>query len=98
VEIYNDIDLISEILFTQGILDDNGVVKLQEVSQYIQDRLAQERARQVRDSVPHAHQVTAVEVIAEMKLSGPQGLLTEPAIVEALARHLGMPFMRLEAL
>ena len=98
MEIYNDISLISEILFAHGILDDVGVVKLQQADQYIQDRLAQERARQVRESIPHAHQITALDIIAEMKLSGPQGLVTEPVLVGAVAKHLGKAFIRLESL
>jgi general secretion pathway protein E len=98
VDIYNDIMQIGEILYTEEILDENGMVRLQEAEQYIKDRLTQDRAKQVREGVPHAHQTTAVEVIAEMKLSGPKGLVGESQIVEALAKHLGYPFMRLESL
>jgi len=98
VQTYDDISLISEILFSYGILDDAGVVKLQQADQYIQDRLAQERAKQVRESIPHAHQTTALDIIAEMKLVGPQGQITEPVLVAAMAKHLGKAFIRLEAL
>ena len=98
MEVYNDILQISEILYSEGILDDNGIVRLQEAELYIKDRLAQERAKQVRESVPHAHQATVVEVIAQMNFSGPKGSVSEPLIVEALAKHQGYPFMRLESL
>ena len=95
---YDDIHLISEILFSNGYLDDNGLLRLQEAELYIKDRLAQERAKQVRESIPHAHQTTALEIIVEMKLSGPKGTIEEPVLVEAMANHMGYPFMRLESL
>ncbi len=98
MEIYSDILQIGEILYTEGLLDEHGMVRLQEAELYIKDRLSQERAKQVREAVPHAHQITALEIIAEMKFSGPKGLVDEPRIVETLAKHLGYPFMRLEAL
>ncbi len=95
---YDDINQIAEILFEDGYLDDNGLVRLQEAELYVRDRLSQERAKQVKESIPHAHQVTALDIIAQMKLSGPKGALEEPTIVEALATHMGYPFMRLESL
>jgi len=98
VQLYNDINQIGEILYSKGFLDDNALLRLQEAEIYIKDRLSQDVAKQVRASVPHAHQTTAVEIIAEMKLSGPRGLVEEATIVEVLADHLGHPFMRLEAL
>jgi general secretion pathway protein E len=98
VEIYNDIVQISEILFHAEALDDNGVVKLQDAELYIKDRLSQERARQVKKSTPHAHQTTAVDIISDMKLTGPRGPVNEATIVECLAKHLGYEFMRLEPL
>lgn len=98
MDIYNDINQIGEILYSSGLLDDTGLVRLQEAELYIKDRLAQDRARQVNECIPLAHQVTAVDVIAELTFSGPRGLVNEPAIVGALAKHLGYPFMRLDAL
>lgn len=98
MEIYDDAIQIGEILYSSGLLDDNGLVKLQGAENYIKDRLAQERAKQIKGSVPHAHQTTAAEIIAGMKLSGPHGLVDEAAITEALAKHLGHSFMRLDAL
>lgn len=98
VHLYDDIHLIAEILYSNGYLDDSGLLRLQEAELYIKDRLAQERAKQVRESVPHAHQTTALEIIVEMKLSGPRGTLEEPVLVEAMANHMGYPFMRLESL
>ncbi len=98
MDIYNDITQISEILYSAGIIDQTGVVRLQEAEFYVKDRLSQERAKQMKDSVPHAHQTTALEIIADMKLSGPVGLVDEPAIVRAIAKHWGLPFTRLEAL
>jgi general secretion pathway protein E len=98
VDIYNDVNQIGEILFTKGALDAEGLVKLQEAELYVRDRLSQERAQQIRDSVPHAHHTTAADVIAEMKLSGPKGVVDEGVIVRCLAQHLGYPFMRLEPL
>ncbi len=98
MDIYNDVNQIGEILFTKGALDGEGLIKLQEAELYIRDRLSQERAKQVRDSVPHAHHTTAADVIAEMKLSGPNGVVDEASVVQCLAEHLGYPFMRLEPL
>ncbi len=98
MEIYNDISQIGEILYAQGLLDDVGLVRLQEAELYITDRLSQDRARQVKDSVPHAHQTTAVDVIAEMRFSGPRGVLDESAIIKVLAEHMGLRFMRLDPL
>lgn len=98
MDIYNDVNQIGEILFTKGALDAEGLIKLQEAELYIRDRLSQERAKQVRDSVPHAHHTTAADVIAEMKLSGPNGVVDEASVVQCLAEHLGYPFMRLEPL
>lgn len=95
---YDDINQIAEILFEDGYIDDNGLVRLQEAELYVRDRLSQERAKQVKESIPHAHQVTALDIIAQMKLSGPKGALEEPTIVEALATNMGYPFMRLESL
>jgi general secretion pathway protein E len=98
LKIYNDTSEIGEILYSSGYLDDNGLLRLQEAELYIKDRLSQDHARQTRASIPHAHHTTAVEVIAELKLSGPKGLVDEPVIVEAIADHLGYPFIRLDAL
>jgi general secretion pathway protein E len=98
VDIYNDVIQIGEVLYQQEVLDDTGMLKLQEAVLYVKDRLAQDHAKQMRQSVPHAHQTTAVEIISDMKFSGPRGLVDEPKIVEALARHLGYPFMRLDSL
>jgi len=98
VEIYDDTSQIGEILYESGLLDDHGLLKLQEAELYIRDRVAQERAQQVKQSVPHAHQITAVEIIAGLKLSGPRGAIDEAKITEAIARKLGYPFMRLQAL
>lgn len=98
MDIYDDILQIGEILYTEGVLDENGMVRLQEAELYIRDRLSQDRAKQVRESVPHAHQTTVVEVIAEMNFSGPKGAVTEPLIIETLAKNQGYPFMRLESL
>lgn len=95
---YDDINQIAEILFEDGYLDGNGLVRLQEAELYVRDRLSQERAKQIKESIPHAHQVTALDIIAQMKLSGPKGALEEPTLVEALAEHMGYPFMRLESL
>ncbi|MDQ7784458.1 MAG: GspE/PulE family protein [Desulfomonilaceae bacterium] len=98
MEIYNDILQIGEILYTEGLLDEQGMVRLQEAEMYIKDRLSQQKAKQVRQAVPQAHQTTALEIISEMKFSGPKGSVDEPRIVETLAKHLGYPFMRLESL
>jgi general secretion pathway protein E len=98
VDIYNDVLQIGEILFNEGLLDDTGMIRLQDAELYVKDRLAQERARELRSSVPHAHQTTGVEIIAGMKFSGPKGEMDEAKIVEALAKHLGYPFMRLDSL
>ncbi|MBI5251445.1 MAG: hypothetical protein HY912_18305, partial [Desulfomonile tiedjei] len=98
MHLYDDVNQIAEILFDEGYLDDNGLVRMQEAELYVKDRLAQERARQVKQSIPHAHQITALEIISQMKLTGPKGALEEPALVEALAGHMGYPFMRLESL
>jgi general secretion pathway protein E len=98
VDIYNDVNQIAEVLYTNGYLDDPGLVKLQEAGLYVQDRLAQDRARQASQGIPLAHHATAVDVIAGMKLAGPQGMLDEPVIVEVLAREMGYPFTRLQAL
>jgi general secretion pathway protein E len=98
LKIYNDVDEISEVLYSFGYLDDTGLVRLQEAELYITDRLSQDHARQTRASIPQAHHTTAVEVIGELKLSGPKGLLEEPMIVKAIADHLGYPFTRLNAL
>jgi general secretion pathway protein E len=98
VDIYNDALAIADTLYSGGLLDDNGLLKLQEAELYIRDRLAQEHAKQARQAIPRAHHTTAVEVIAEMKLSGPRGLIHEALIVEALAKQLGYAFMRLDAL
>jgi len=98
VDIYNDIGQIGEILYSAGLLDDESLVRLQEAEVYITDRMSQERAEQVREFLPHAHQTTAVDVIADMKLTGSAGVVDEPKIVETVARHLGYPFMRLDAL
>jgi general secretion pathway protein E len=98
LKIYNDVSEIGEILYSLGYLDDDSLLRLQEAELYIRDRLSQDHARQTRAAIPHAHHTTAVEIIAELKLSGPRGLLDEPVIVEAIADHLGYPFMRLDAL
>jgi general secretion pathway protein E len=98
VEIYDDALQIGEILYSSGLLDDMGLVKLQGADNYIKDRLAQERAKQTKGSVPHAHQTTAAEIIAGLKLSGPHGVVDEATITEALAKHLGYSFMRLDSL
>ena len=98
MQLYNDINQIGEILYSKGFLDDSSLVRLQEAELYIKDRLSQDVAKQVRAAVPHAHQTTAVDIISEMKLSGPRGPIEEATIVEVLAGHLGLPFMRLEAL
>ncbi len=95
---YDDVTQIGEILYQKGLLDENGLVRLQEAELYVKDRLAQERARQVKQSIPHAHQITAVEIIVGMKLPGPNGPLEEHQIVKALAETMGYPFMRLQAL
>jgi len=98
VKTYDDVTQLGEVLYSAGLLDDAGLVRLQEADQYIRDRLAQDQAKQARQSLPHAHQTTAIDVIAEMKFSGPQGLLDEPAIMKAVAGYLGYEFTRLEAL
>ncbi|HTY22063.1 MAG TPA: GspE/PulE family protein [Desulfomonilaceae bacterium] len=98
VDIYNDANQIGEILYRNGLLDETGLVKLQEAELYITDRLAQDRAKQLKESVPHAHQTTALEIIVGMKLAGPNGPLDEHQIVEVLAREMGYPFMRLQPL
>lgn len=98
MDIYNDIGQIGEILYSAGLLDDESLVRLQEAEVYITDRMSQERAEQVREFLPHAHQTTAVDVIADMKLTGSAGVVDEPKIVETVARHLGYPFIRLDAL
>ena len=98
MEVYNDLNQIGEILYSRGLLDEEGILRLQEADQYIKDRLSQERARQVKQGVPHSHQTTVIDIVAEMKLSGPEGLLDEASIVHAVADHLGFGFMRLDSL
>lgn len=98
MEIYDDVNQIAEILYMEGYLDDMGLVKLQEATSYIEDRISQERALQTSQGLSLAHHVTAVDIIADMKLVGPKGLVEEATIVEVLARHMGYPFMRLQAL
>ncbi|HMK36684.1 MAG TPA: ATPase, T2SS/T4P/T4SS family, partial [Desulfomonilaceae bacterium] len=98
MKIYNDTTEISEILYSRSFLDDGGLLRLQEADVYIRDRLSQDHAKQAKAGIPHAHHTTAVDVIAELKLSGPKGLLEESVIVEAIADHLRFPFLRLDAL
>ncbi len=98
MEIYEDVVLLNEVLLKAGVLDPEASLQLQRAEKFVKDRLAQERAKQVKHSVAPAHYKTAVDIIADMKLSGPQGVVTEPAIMAAVARHLGYPFMRLDAL
>ncbi len=77
VKIYNDTSEIGEILYSQGFLDDNGLLRLQEAEIYIRDRLSQDHARQTRAAISaRASHYRCVEVIAELKLSGPKGLWT----------------------
>ena len=64
VDVYNDTNQIAEILYKNGLLDESGLLKLQEAELYIRDRLAQERAKQLKQSIPHAHQTTVVEIIS----------------------------------
>ncbi len=98
MEIFNDARRISEVLFAEGVIDDGGLMKLQEAETYIRDRVSQERAEQTKRSVPHAHQINAVDVIGELKLRGPKGIITETVVMEALANYLGRPFIKLHAL
>lgn len=98
IEAYDDVTGIGEILYAKGFIDDQSLVQLQDAELYIRDRLSQDRAKQVKEAVPQAHQVTAVDIIAEMKLVGPKGLVTEPIVMEAMAAHLGYPFKRLDSL
>ncbi len=98
VDIYNDTNLIGEILYKGGLLDETGLLKLQEAELYIRDRLAQERAKQLKESIPHAHQTTVVEIIVGMKLAGPTGPLEENQIMQAVAKEMGYPFLRLQPL
>ena len=97
-DIYNDTNHIGEILYRAGLLDENGLLKLQEAEPYIRDRLAQERAKQLKKSIPHAHQTTVVEIIVGMKLAGATGPLEENQIMQALAKEMGYPFLRLQPL
>jgi general secretion pathway protein E len=97
-DIYNDTNHIGEILYKEGLLDESGLLKLQEAELYIRDRLAHERAKQLKQSIPHAHQTTVVEIIVGMKLAGPTGPLDENQIMQALAKEMGYPFMRLQPL
>ncbi len=98
MDIYDDITELKDLLYRKGLLDDQGLMQLQEAELYIRDRLVQERERQALHSVPQAHRTTIVDIIAEMKLKGPKGKLDEPRIIQAVAEHLGYPFMRLDAL
>ena len=98
MEIYNDIHQIAEILYSEGLLDEEGLLRVQETDVYIRDRLSQERAKEAKNAVPHAHHTTAVDLLAEMKVAGPKGTVSEPAIRGALAGRLGYPFRRLDAL
>lgn len=98
MEIYNDVPQIGEILYSAGLLDDKGLLKLQEAGLFVKDRLTQERAKQSTQGMPKAQQSTAVDIIAELNLVGPRGSLDEPKMMEAIAGHLGYPFMRLNAL
>ncbi len=98
MEIYDDVIAIGEVLYQAGLLDDTGMVRLQDAEVYVRDRLQQVRAKELQESVPHAHQTTALEIIAGMKLSGPRGEVDEAKIVQALAEHLGYQFLRLDSL
>ena len=98
MDIYSDFAQLIELLYSEGLLDDKGLVRAQEAERYVRDRLSQERQRQARDSVPEAHRTTVVDILAEMKMTGPKGILDEPAITAMVAQHLGYPFMRLDAL
>ncbi|MEW6351406.1 MAG: GspE/PulE family protein [Thermodesulfobacteriota bacterium] len=98
MDLYNDVNQIMEILYGRGVIDQKGLVKLQEADEYIRDRLAQARAAQTKAQVPHAHHTTAVDIIADMRLSGPKGLVDEPRIIEAIAQDQGWTFIRIEPL
>ncbi len=96
--IYNNIDEIIEALHQSGSIDDEGLLLLQDARHFIADKLAQEHAKEIKKGTPPAHRTTAIDAIADMKLSGPSGLLDEPQIVKCLAQRLGYPFMRLDSL
>jgi general secretion pathway protein E len=98
VEIYNDASQIAEILYQNGVLDDAGLIRVQDAEIYIKDRLKQAREREARQSVPHAHQMTVVDILADMKLPGPQGIINEAMMIKALAERLGYPFQPLDPL
>jgi len=98
VDIYNDTNHIGEILYKSGLLDESGLLKLQKADDYIKDLLAKEHAEQLKESVPHAHQTTVVEIIVGMKLAGPTGPLEESQIMKAVAEEMGYPFLRLQPL
>ncbi|MFH0822969.1 MAG: GspE/PulE family protein [Pseudomonadota bacterium] len=98
MEAYDNPAEVGEILYEAGILDDQGLIRLQEAELYISDRLAQEHAKQLKRAVPEAHRPTAVDVIAEMRLAGPRGIVDEPVIVQAIAARYGYPFTRLDSL
>ena len=55
------------MLYEEKLLDDAGVIRLQDAELYIKDRIAQARSKEVREAVPHAHQTPAVEIVAGMK-------------------------------
>ncbi len=98
MRVYNDVDEIAEVLHSRGYLDDEGLICLQDAKLFITDRLSQDHAKQTKKGIPQAHQTTAVEIISELKLSGPKGTLDEPAIMECLAAWMGYPFTRLDSL
>ncbi len=98
MEIYSDFAQLIELLYDKGLMDDKGIVRAQEAQRYVIDRLAMERQRQARDSIPEAHRTTVVDILAEMKIVGPRGTLDEPTITAVVAEHLGYPFKRLDAL
>lgn len=98
MEIYHDYEQLIELLYSKGLLDDEGLVRVQEAERYVKDRLSQESLRQSKSGVPEAHQTTVIDILAEMQISGPEGTLDEPSIIEAIAEHMGYPFMRLDSL
>jgi general secretion pathway protein E len=98
MELYDDVNEIAEILHESGLLDAQGLLRLQDANDFIMDRLSQEKSREARMGVPSSQRLNAVDIIAEMKLIGPKGVIDETKIIEQLAKRLGYPFQRLAAL
>jgi general secretion pathway protein E len=90
-----------EILFAEGLLNDEQIQLIKSKEALQRSKILKSKTPGIRYNIAYQSLISLIDVIESLKITSPKignKIITEEVIMMAVARHLNMPFLKIDPL